>query len=62
MRTRFTFRLWSVAMEGDVPPANAGPTIIDKRIRLLGLDMIEQESAGSRTVALTPAQLAEWGD
>jgi len=53
--------LWSKAMEGDIASANTILKIIDKRIRLLGLDRIEQESAGPRTVVLTPAQLAAWG-
>ena len=44
--------------EGDIPFANDILKIIDERIRLLGLDRIEEESNVPRTVVLTPAQLA----
>ena len=53
--------LWDKATSGDIPSANAVLKIMEKRMRLLGLDRIEHESAGPRTVVLTPEDLAAWG-
>lgn len=52
--------LWSKATVGDTASANTILNIIDKRVRLLGLDRIELESADPMTVVLTLGQATEW--
>jgi hypothetical protein len=53
--------LWSKAMDGDVRSVDAILRIIDRRIRLLGLDQVAVEEESPRTVVVDPAELVRWG-
>jgi orotate phosphoribosyltransferase-like protein len=53
--------LWSTAMEGNVRSVDAILRIIDRRIRLLGLDQVTVRDEFPLTVVVDPADLVRWG-
>jgi orotate phosphoribosyltransferase-like protein len=53
--------LWDQAMTGDTRSADAILRIIDRRIRLLGLDQATVKGDFPRTVVVDPADLVRWG-
>jgi hypothetical protein len=53
--------LWDQAMAGDTRSADAILRIIDRRVRLLGLDQVAVKEEFPRTVVVDPADLARWG-
>lgn len=51
---------WEDAMAGDTTAIHTVLKVMGHRMRLLGLDRIEQAKQGPKCVVLSPDELAEW--
>ena len=53
--------LWPKAMDGDARAVDSILKIIDKRVRILGLDQVSAKADLPSTIVVDPADLVKWG-